>query len=93
MEEKDTSLWVELEELRGLQPYKTHESCFFEKVGWVAIETLVYSSCKTELKTAVYISSIENLGIIYTTFVSSLLLLPVYFMKGRITCSRLGINR
>ena len=40
MEEKDTSLWVELEGPRGQRPYKTHESCFFEKVGWVAIETL-----------------------------------------------------
>ena len=40
MEEKDTSLWAELEELRSQRPYKTHESCFFEKVDWVATETL-----------------------------------------------------
>ena len=40
VEEKDTLLWAELEELRGQRPYKTHEPCFFEKVGWVATETL-----------------------------------------------------
>ena len=40
MEEEDTSLWAELEELKGQRPHETHKSCFVEKVGWVAAETL-----------------------------------------------------